>query len=699
MTDELEEKPVSQEGQQTTSDVPANAVDSMENTPVEVATGEQTLPTAEQGTAKDLVTNSSQQMFDNFVNKNYTPEQKEEIYKQIEDARNATNGNFKATWQGKDGDEFDKVEITYKNGQMTNFEMHNRDNDDASPVDRHIVYDEKKHSAKVTKEEVRVDQDGTKTKSKSTIKASDDNSFKVKETSSQSEAQTTIDLENPSHHSSKAKTTHTVKGEEDGSLAIKDKQSQRTVDIGERTELTATGNTNRTEYDANGNVTKTKTTQTTLQLGSTNQFTTERTANTTKYDDDGNVVKTKNTQTNVAVGENNGYASTTHAERTIIDEEGNAIATRVTDNSLTIDEHGLNEQYQTTRTTVNDDGTQTAHTNSLGVSFDGTTVTGNAGHSKQEIAADGTVTEEHSHDLALSAGRVNGAKVDIDHKDAEHESHFTAGARIGAGVVGADFENSYRDDNKEIRTQMHADFDMAQRHADASVNLLSKHITEEGTKEKSFNAEAHVDAGHADMAFNNQSRFTDNDGQVIAQNQTTANLHAGPHNASLSYSNNRIDENGTEKRNLNAGFAMADGKLDAQYHTANNRTDTEGQAIVTNTTDLVVAGDKKGFTAEAKKQNDGHIVENKAHASINGLPEAGVAHSVSDNGEVKQQMKIDTDKAYAVLGEIAQNGITQTTGLTQQVENMTAQTQQALESAKDSVQNFAFIQQLQSRSM
>ena len=698
MTDELEEKPVSQEEQQTTSDVPAVAVDSMESTPVEVATGEQAVPTTEQGTAKDLVTNSSQQMFDNFVNKNYTPEQKEEIYRQIEDARNATNGNFKAAWQGKDDDEFDKVEVTYRNGKMTNFEMHNRDTDETAQIDRHIEYGEKKHSARVSQKET-IDRDGTKSTTKTSVKAHDDNSFKAKDMTSYSESHTNTSINEPSHHSSKTKATHTVRGDDDGGLMLKDKQSQRTVDVGERTELNAKGNTHRIEYDADGNVTKTKDTQTSLQLGSTNQFTSERTTNTTKYNEDGDVVKAKTAQTNISIGEKNQYASATHAERKTVDEDGNVVKTRVTDNNITVDEHGINEQYQTTRTTVNDDGTQTAHTNSLGVSFDGTTVTGNAGHSKQEIAADGTVTEEHSHDLALSAGRVNGAKVDIDHKDAEHESHFTAGARLGAGVVGADFENSYRDDNKEIRTQMHADFDMAQRHADASVNLLSKHITEEGTKEKSFNAEAHVDTGHVDMAFNNQSHFTDNEGQVIAQNQTTANLHAGPHNASLSFSSDRTDETGTEKRNLNTGFTMADGKLDAKYHTAHNQTDADGQAVVTNLTDLAVAGDKKGFTAEAKKQNDGHIVENSAHASIRGMPEAGVSHSVSDNGEVKQQMKIDTDKAYAVLGEIAQNGISQVAGLTQQAENTTTQTQQALESTKDSVQNFAFMQQLQSRSM
>ena len=64
-------------------------------------------------------------------------------------------------------------------------------------------------------------------------------------------------------------------------------------------------------------------------------------------------------------------------------------------------------------------------------------------------------------------------------------------------------------------------------------------------------------------------------------------------------------------------------------------------------------------------------------------------------------MKIDTDKAYAVLGEIAQNGIQQVTGMTQQIENTATQSQQSLASVQESTQQIPMtvLQQMRIRSM
>lgn len=699
MSDDLEDNPIQQDEQPIASDIPTEISEPAENPTDEIVAQEPTAPATYQGTARDMVTNSSQGMFDHFMNSNYTPEQQAEIYKQIEDARAASNGNFTASWQGSDSDQFDKVEITYRNGQMTNFEMHNRDEDEISVMDRHIEYDERRHSARVKTKDV-TKADGTTTTTRTYIKAHDDNRFKTKETHSQQSSQTDLTLTSPSYTSDRTRTSHSTQGDSDGSLAIKDKTSQLSVAVGTHNDLSATGNTHRVEYDADGNVTRTKDTQTSLQLGSTNQFTTSRTTNRTQYDDDGNVVKTKNIQTNLSLGEDNQYASTTHTERHTTDEDGNVIATRITDNSLTIDQHGLNEQYQTTRTVINDDGTQSARTNSMGLAFDGTTITGSAGHATREIDAEGVVTEEHTHDLALTAGRVYGAQVDINHMDADHTSHFTAGARFGAGAAGADFERSYKDDTKELNTQMHASYDVALRQADASVNIASRHLTDEGTRESSFNANVHVDPTHTDMAFSNQSLVADQEGQVLAQRNTNANLHAEAHQAGLTYSDVRINEQGTETRTLNSGFDLSGNAIAAAYQTTHTQNDAEGNVTLTHATDLAIAGDSHGFTANTKRQNDGHVVENEAHANISGLPEGGVSHTVTDDGEVRHQMRVDTDKAYAILGDMAQNGLQQVTGMTQQFATTIEQTDQALATTKESAQQMPVaLQQMRIRSM
>ena len=640
------------------------------------------------GTAKDMIVSSSQDAFNNFVSSNYTLEQKEAIYRQIEKAKEENNGTFTATWNGRENDEFDKIKVTYCDGKMTRFEMHNRDKTEASQLDRHIEYKEKKHSSSLEKHEtIKV---GSETQVKhADIKGHDDNRFRGKEYFSSRESETDINLKSPSHKSSKSKESHMVYGDRDGSLALKDKTSARSLELGETNEFTATGSTHHIKYDSEGREIKTKNTQTSMQLGHTNQFTTERTTNTTEYTDKGDVAKTKTAQTNVAVGEENGFNSTTHAERNIRDDEGSVIATRVTDNSLTIDERGLNEQYRSTKTVTNEDGTQIAQTTSLGVEFDGTTVTGAAGLAKKEIASDGAVVEEYSRDLALSAGRVTGVQVDITNRDTEHESHITIGAKAGAGALGATYDYAYKDDKKEIRTQMRADYDLAMRQAEATVNLTKKQNTAEGAKEKSFSAGAHIDGAHVDIALNNQSKLTDNDGNVLAQNNTHAGVYVAANQTTLNYSRTQVNENGTKTHTLDAGYTIADGKAEGQYKTSHHEKDAAGNATIDNSTEFAVAGSDKGFTAETRQQRGDHVVENNAHADISGLPDAGISHTVTDKGEVAKQMQLDTDRAYAILGDLATKGIEQITGMTQQTENALVQTRQSASEIKTNVRQIS----------
>ncbi|MBQ8481106.1 MAG: hypothetical protein IJ532_01065 [Alphaproteobacteria bacterium] len=211
-------------------------------------------------TAKDIVTDSSQQMFDNFVSKNFDEEQQREIYGQIDTAIQENNGNCTITWQGED--KKDKVEVTYVNGRMTKFEMNNRTVTEDFNASQHIEYKEKKHSVKVVSKE-KHNLDGSTNKWKCSVKANDDNSFRAKNSRTVSHSETSL----TQHSSSAVKESRKVKSENNG-YSDKYTTTSANLKIGEENKFSVKGHSETLHYNENGEEIKRTGSDNLLSVGS-----------------------------------------------------------------------------------------------------------------------------------------------------------------------------------------------------------------------------------------------------------------------------------------------------------------------------------------------------------------------------------------------------------------------------------------------
>ncbi|MBP5352516.1 MAG: hypothetical protein J6Y91_01965 [Alphaproteobacteria bacterium] len=636
-------------------------------------------------TAKEMVSGSSQQMFDHFINRNFSEEQKQELAQQLAAANVENNGNFTVSWRGSDDQKDDYVEATFRDGKLQKFEMHNQDKFEELQAEQHIKYKEKKHTVSVKSTEVIEDESG-KTKYKTTIKAADDNAFKAQTQNSHSQSETVLNVKEQNHHSTLNRSAFHAEGESNGTLSTRNSGLVQEIQLGKTNELNRLREANERVVDGDGNVLKTKTSITQLNLGKENQWQNNRHIERNAYDDDGDVVQTKVadrtttlnekgltekrqtlttnfdeegrvdqtkvTNTDMSVGEH-GLAHQRHIVTNNMDDDGVITDTKVTDNKLSINKKGVTENFTAETTQFDEDGSQHIKSHTTGVSFDGTTATVSHGRGRREIDAEGTETYAHDTTVALSGGRVYGAHVDINHKTEDGETHLSTGAKFGVGAIGADLAYERQNEDGHVKVQMVADADAAKKCANATVQSLREQQTEEGLRTRSLNAGLNLD--------------TDN--------------------VSLTYNQSAVDENGSRNRNFNTGASLADGKLTAKLGVSRQLNDAEGNALVNKDTQFSFEGNKKGLDVSAQSRDGQHVVSNEAHAHINGLPEANVTHTVTDNGTVTAQNTVGTDQVYGALGEMAQKTVNSVADTSENLRTTVATVEKSVTETPEKVKN------------
>lgn len=289
-----------------------------ENTEYTLQNGTDVVAAQGYRTAKDIVTNSSQQIFDNFIKRNFDEKQQEEIREQIDTALQESGGNCTITWQGED--KKDKVEVTYVDDKMTKFEMNNRTVGDDFNARQHIEYKQTDNYARVvTKEKHKFD--GKTTKLKCSVKAYDGRDFKAKD--SRSVSSQNLDIGGLQYTSSSQKNTRKLQSTDNG-YDDRYTTTDKSVKLGAETGVNVSGHSQTTHYnEAGGEINQTGS-DNSLYAGTRgieishlhNSRTT--TENGTVYSESGVELSFKNGMATVTAG----------AEKTITDTSGNVIYDR-----------------------------------------------------------------------------------------------------------------------------------------------------------------------------------------------------------------------------------------------------------------------------------------------------------------------------------------------------------------------------------
>ena len=267
------------------------------------------------GTAKDIVTNSSQQIFDNFVNRNFDKNQQEEIRNQIDTALRENNGNCVISWQGED--KKDNIEVTYLNGKITKFEMNNRTVCDDFSARQHIKYKQTDDYAQVVTQE-KHKLNGQTTKLKCSVKAYDGREFKVKDSHSVSAHD--LNFEDLQYTSSSQKNTHKVQSTDDG-YDDRFTTTNKNVKLGAETGIDISGKSQTVHYTDDGREISRSGSDNSIYAG-TKGIEVSHIHNSSTTTEDGTIY----TESGAGISLKNGMATVTAgAEKTITDADGNII--------------------------------------------------------------------------------------------------------------------------------------------------------------------------------------------------------------------------------------------------------------------------------------------------------------------------------------------------------------------------------------
>ena len=267
------------------------------------------------GTAKDIVTNSSQQIFDNFVNRNFDKNQQEEIRNQIDTALRENNGNCVISWQGED--KKDNVEVTYLNGKITKFEMNNRTICDDFSARQHIKYKQTDDYAQVVTQE-KHKLNGQTTKLKCSVKAYDGREFKAKD--SRSVSAHDLNFEDLQYTSSSQKNTHKVQSTDDG-YDDRFTTTNKNVKLGAETGIDISGKSQTVHYTDDGREISRSGSDNSIYAG-TKGIEVSHIHNSSTTTEDGTIY----TESGAGISLKNGMATVTAgAEKTITDADGNII--------------------------------------------------------------------------------------------------------------------------------------------------------------------------------------------------------------------------------------------------------------------------------------------------------------------------------------------------------------------------------------
>lgn len=267
------------------------------------------------GTAKDIVTNSSQQIFDNFVNRNFDKNQQEEIRNQIDTALRENNGNCVISWQGED--KKDNVEVTYLNGKITKFEMNNRTICDDFSARQHIKYKQTDDYAQVVTQE-KHKLNGQTTKLKCSVKAYDGRDFKAKD--SRSVSAHDLNFEDLQYTSSSQKNTHKVQSTDDG-YDDRFTTTNKNVKLGAETGIDISGKSQTVHYTDDGREISRSGSDNSIYAG-TKGIEVSHIHNSSTTTEDGTIY----TESGAGISLKNGMATVTAgAEKTITDADGNII--------------------------------------------------------------------------------------------------------------------------------------------------------------------------------------------------------------------------------------------------------------------------------------------------------------------------------------------------------------------------------------
>lgn len=266
-------------------------------------------------TAKEFVASYARQMFDSFMDKNFDSEQQKEINAQITQALQANNGTCTIRWQG--ADKRDNADITYQNGKLTRFTMHNYTETVAGIATESrnkINYKEKDKVVLVKiKNENKQGSDRSAQKIKITAR---DNKFDAKTTNKQSTAgQIGLSL-----NAKMQKDSQRIKSERAGSS--KEKITRTTVDayVGLQTSLEIVGDSQTNHYDKDGNLYRKSTNYNKLEVGGLGGKLEHRDSNTTFYADQDNTHRSHNIEVGAGLAGVGIKAGTTNRST---DKDGN----------------------------------------------------------------------------------------------------------------------------------------------------------------------------------------------------------------------------------------------------------------------------------------------------------------------------------------------------------------------------------------
>ncbi|MBR1756775.1 MAG: hypothetical protein IJ738_05695 [Alphaproteobacteria bacterium] len=545
-------------------------------------------------TAKDLVTESSQQMFDNFMNRNYTPDQRQEIQAQIDEALAANNGTCTIEWQGED--KGDKAEITYKDGKMTRFELHNHtdggmrgDEYVEMDADNSIKYKEKDSKVSVkTKDKIRTDGHTATTKIK--IKAHDDSRFNAKQSTS---------FGGHNHDVSALQSTDT--------------QMKSSYHI---------------RADGDGYSTQNTITLTELNIGKKTKLTLDGQSETTHYDNDGNVTRTT-----------------------------------ANNNHLSVAPSGVSAQHLDSRQTYNEDGTSDYHENRAGVALNRAGVTLNGGFTNAGYDENG---------------------------DMSYNTSVDATAGLGAGRVAGGVSYRHQDDKTDLKMQIHADFDAYQQCASATTEYYRQITDENGTYRQSFEAHGNFGSSGMSAGVQTEGQTADSDGTVLRQHGTTVDIAANSSGIQGAYHHNSQTENGSVSTDFSASVVRGNGTVQADLHTGSEQLDAQGNQISVSSSDTDVKIQGKGVYATNTVVHDDHTVNREVYADLNHtLPQAGVSVTDSSKDGVKQQISLDSKRAYGVLGSLSEESISAVNGVRQTIQTA----EQTATKIRQTGQNISMLQQ------
>ncbi len=195
----------------------------------------------------DFSSISPQELFNHFIDENFTDEQKAEIYSTMEKGLSQNNGSCKFVW--KDANEEDSIKITYKNGEIKSFKIYDEDILSKDSYEEKTIH----YSLKKTRAEfdlyMKSQYENMKLKTKENITLQNDGDFSY----SYKDSYTTYTSEPCQFtYSIDAKKT-TIEGENNKATEAQTKEKNTTfaVDI---FGPSLKSKTQKSKYDGNGNI-------------------------------------------------------------------------------------------------------------------------------------------------------------------------------------------------------------------------------------------------------------------------------------------------------------------------------------------------------------------------------------------------------------------------------------------------------------